>query len=39
MPVLLLILELPSRLRYLEGRVKYLEREVALLKLKTFPKD
>jgi len=33
------ILELPSRLRYLEGRVKYLEREVALLKLKAFPKE
>jgi len=32
------ILELPSRLRYLEGRVKHLERELTLLKLKT-PKE
>ncbi len=34
---LLLLLELPSRLRYLEGRVRDLEREVALLKLRTKP--
>jgi len=33
------LFELPSRLRYLEGRVKDLEREVALLKLKAFPKE
>jgi len=31
------ILELPSRLRYLEGRVKHLERELTLLKLRTKP--
>ena len=31
------ILELPSRLRYLEGRVRDLERELTLLKLRSKP--
>ena len=31
------LLELPSRLRYLEGRVKDLEREIVLLKLRSKP--